>query len=75
MPLNNLDLKAKLQSAEENWEAIERSERDRATYLLATIICDPEDPGRSVAELEKIGEEKLRLMISWLGQAAESMPS
>jgi hypothetical protein len=66
MPVKNPNLNAKLQSAEKNWGAIERSERDRATYLLATMICDSEDPLRSIAQLEKLGEEKLRQIVAWL---------
>jgi hypothetical protein len=67
MPLNP-DFQAKLQSANEHYEAILRAEQDRATYLLASMIVDEIDPGKSIAELEKLGEEKLRQIVKWLGE-------
>ena len=68
----NPDLKAKLDSANEHYEALLASEHDRATYLLATMIVDPLEPEKSIAELETLGEEKLRMIVAWLNQAAES---
>ena len=65
----NPDLKAKLDSANEHYEALLASERDRATYLLATMIVDPLDPEKSIAELEAIGEEKLRMIVTWIENA------
>ena len=71
----NPDLKAKLDSATEHYEALLASEHDRATYLLASMIVDDTDPGRSIAELEAIGEEKLRMIVTWLNQASEPKQS
>jgi hypothetical protein len=48
MPLNP-DLKAKLDSATEHYEALLASEHDRATWLLASMIVDETDPGKSIA--------------------------
>lgn len=45
----NADLKAKLQSVDEQYEALLRDEQHRATYLLATMIVDPLEPERSIA--------------------------
>jgi hypothetical protein len=70
MPLNP-DLQAKLQSANEHYEALLAAEQDRATYLLASMIVDETDPGKSVAELETLGEEKLRLIITWIQNAKD----
>jgi hypothetical protein len=50
MPLSP-DLKAKLESANEHYEAIVAAEKHRATYLLASMIVDEIDPGKSIAEL------------------------
>jgi hypothetical protein len=74
MPLNP-DLKAKLDSANEHYEALLAGEQDRATYLLATMIVDPIDPQRSIAELEKIGEEKLRMIVTWIEDAKDNKKS
>jgi hypothetical protein len=76
MPLSP-HLKAKLESAKEHYEAIEAAEKNRATYLLASVIVDEIDPGKSIAELEKLGEEKLRIIVEWLGRANswESQPA
>ena len=68
----NPDLKAKLESANEHYEALLRTETERATYLLATMIIDPLEPEKSIAELEKLGEEKLRDIVTWLGRVADS---
>jgi len=62
-------LQSKLDSANEHYEALLRTERDRATYLLASMIVDEDDPGKSIAELEKIGEEKLRMIVTWIENA------
>ena len=67
----NPDLKAKLDSADEHYEALLRTETDRATYLLASMIVDPTDPEKSIAELEAIGEEKLRLIVQWIENAKQ----
>jgi hypothetical protein len=67
----NPDLKAKLDSATEHYEALLAHERDRATYLLATMIVDPLEPEKSIAELETLGEEKLRMIITWLQNAKD----
>jgi hypothetical protein len=61
----NPDLKAKLDTATEHYEALIASERDRATYLLASMIQ------RNRLLNWKSGAR----IISWLGQAAESKPS
>lgn len=71
----NRDLKAKLEQADEEYEAIMRDEQNRATYLLATFVVDPLDPEQSIAELEKIGEEKLRQIVKWLSEVEESNKS
>jgi hypothetical protein len=63
------DLIAKLDSANEHYEAVLASERDRATRSLAEMICDPIAPEKSIGELEKPGEEKLRIIVEWLGQS------
>jgi hypothetical protein len=39
------------------------------------MIVDETDPGKSIAELEKFGEEKLRMIVTWLNQAAEPKQS
>jgi len=65
----NPDLRAKLQTANEHYEALLRAETDRATYLLATMIVDPVEPEKSIADLEKLGEEKLRMIVTWLNQS------
>jgi hypothetical protein len=44
------------------YEALVAAEQNRATYLLASMIVDPLEPEKSIAELEAIGEEKLRTM-------------
>jgi len=62
----NPDLRAKIQTANEHYEALLRAEKDRATYLLASMIVDEIEPEKSIADLERIGEEKLRLIIQWL---------
>jgi uncharacterized protein (DUF2336 family) len=68
----NPDLQAKLDSANEHYEALVASERDRSTYLLASMIADEDDPGRSIADLEKLGEEKLRQIVVWLNDQSRS---
>jgi len=39
------------------------------------MIVDPLEPEKSIAELEAIGEEKLRMIVTWLNQAAEAKQS
>jgi hypothetical protein len=70
MPLRQ-DLQAKLDTANEHYEALVAAERDRATYLLASMIVDDVDPEKSIADLERLGEEKLRLIITWIENAKE----
>jgi hypothetical protein len=65
MPLSH-ELRAKLQQATENFEAIEREKNDRETYRLACSIVDKLEPEESIARLEMIGAEKLHNIVDWL---------
>jgi hypothetical protein len=68
----NPDWRAKLQTANEHYEALLRTETDRATYLLATMVVDPAEPENSIADPEKLGEEKLRTIVTWLQNAKDN---
>ena|ERR1051326_227001 len=48
----NRDMKARLEQANEHYEALLRDEQHRATYLLASMIVDETDPGKSIAEAD-----------------------
>ena len=43
-----------------------RTEQDRETFRLASLIIDKVEPGRSIAQLEKLGEERLRQIVEWM---------
>jgi hypothetical protein len=43
-----------------------RAEQDRETFRLASLIIDKLEPGRSIAELEKLGEPRLRQIVQWM---------
>jgi hypothetical protein len=62
----NPDLHAKFQSASKNYEAFLRTEHNRETFRLASLIIDTLEPGRSIAELEKLGEERLGQILQWM---------
>ena len=43
-----------------------RGEQTRETFRLASLIIDKLEPGRSIATLEKLGEERLKQIVGWL---------
>jgi hypothetical protein len=62
----NPDLHPQFQAASQNYEAFLRAEQDRETFRLASLIIDKLEPGRSIAELEKLGEVRLRQIVGWM---------
>ena len=62
----NPDLHAKFKAASQNYEAFLLAEQDRETFRLASLIVDSLEPGRSIAALEKLGEERLEQIVRWL---------
>jgi hypothetical protein len=62
----NPDLQAKFRTASLHYEAFLRTEQNRETFRLASLIIDKLEPGRSIAELEKLGEERLRQIVEWM---------
>jgi len=62
----NPNLHAQFQDASQNYEAFLRAEQDRETFRLASLIIDKLEPGRSIAELEKLGEPRLRQIVQWM---------
>lgn len=62
----NPDLQAKFQAVSQNYEAFLLAEQDRETFRLASLIIDKMEPGRSIAALEKLGEERLKQIVEWL---------
>jgi flagellar motility protein MotE (MotC chaperone) len=59
----NRDLKAKLEQANEHYEAILQNQNNRETYRLAASIVDKLDPETSIAKLEALGKERLRQIV------------
>jgi hypothetical protein len=62
----NPDLHAQFHNASQRYEAFLRAEQDRETFRLASLIIDKLEPGRSIAQLEKLGEERLRQIVEWM---------
>jgi len=62
----NPDLQAKFQAASQRYETFMLAERNRETFRLASLIIDILEPGRSIAALEKLGEERLTQIVGWL---------
>jgi hypothetical protein len=60
------DLPAEIEEATKQHQVIERDESNRETYRLASLIVDKFDPGKSINQLEKLGEEKLKWIVQWL---------
>jgi hypothetical protein len=62
----NPDLHAQFQNASQHYEAFLRAEHDRETFRLASLIIDKLEPGKSIAELEKLGEARLTQIVEWM---------
>ena len=63
------DLKARLEGADETFEAIVAAEQDRETYRLAERIVNKMDPEESIRRFEKLGRIRLHAVLSWLQNA------
>jgi hypothetical protein len=65
----NPDLQAKFQAASQRYETFMLAEHNRETFRLASLIIDMLEPGRSIAALEKLGEDRLNQIVGWLKES------